>query len=322
MEGLRKLTKAEISAYEAMSWDDLRQEELEAYKEAELENQQQRLTEEEQSKIEEDWAVFMREYAEYSKKRAKEVYGDNIPQPGDVPIEKQLIIPSFELLLPKTIEGLNEEAEKDPFYYIPNNIREHIIHHDYVINLLSYYMTSRIIHYYDNQWETLGFMVEEASSSGLIFRKMYAVHSNYVVLFFNFTDRTEDTMIEDFKKNKKIITYEESKEMKKKIEEIEAKMAIENIDALEQNEDIRVGNAVELDDNETDSVIIDEQSMNFDSSDVNSYVYSTLTVVIICRTDPKRFPVNIAEKLFAVIRYEKFESMPCMFHNMYLLPSC
>lgn len=315
---MNRFTQQDIAAYTTMSWDDIYAEERAAYEE--LDNSGTKsFTEEEQTKLDYNWQQFLTEWREKQRKNKEELqkeWGeDELEENSEF---EKVAINSFDIQLPDTVDGLNKSAEQDVFYYMPAKLRELVIHHKFIMEVLSYYVPLYMVEPSMNEYFTLDYVIEEAKSNGLFYRKLYCVKGNYMVIFFNFSDRTDEVMVKDYKKNKSLMSHDEIEEIEKKIEEMKA--AESESDSEEGDEMEADGIMVDNDVNE--SVKISETLIDIDTSDVNSYIYSNMVVALICTIKVDTLLPYMKGKTLLLIRHEKFAEVGCKFHNIYFLPTC
>jgi hypothetical protein len=148
-----------------------------------------------------------------------------------------------------------------------------------------------------------------------MFRKMHCVKGNYAVVFFNFTNRTDEVMMEDYKRNKEMVMYDEGMVIEKKIEDIETRKIA---DTMEVND-----GTVRIVENESESNIeIKQEDVITNLDDVTDYIYSTMCVAIFYHLEKPSLPPMVRDRTCVIIRWEKYPKIKCKFHNLYFLPSC
>lgn len=319
-----KLTPDQLNTYSKKTWKELEYELNAAYDEVaasdEMETEKNKSLskseKEEMDKVAEtEFQSLLSAYRDVHEKRINEIH-PAFENPKEVAPGKSIKIDKFKLGLPDTLKELNPEAEEDMFYYLPTEIRSAIIFHGYMLEIYSHFLPEYISQPSKNVVETIDFHIEAAKSNGLFFRKMHVVKGNYAVIFYNFTDRTDEVMIEDYKKNAHMMMYDESAMVKKKMNEIEERQAADSI------QDEVEGDMILLDGEQESSVEIKEYEVLFKSEDVSSYLYSSAAIAIFYSLERSSVPNQISDRTAVIIRPEKYPKMRGKFHNMYILPSC
>lgn len=304
-----KMSKEQIQAIKDMSWSDYDKELVDAY--AEAEEEMGKKEQEEVSLDTAEWKDFMRTYAEHRSNKLNDfgIKDGTRPDQGEV----KITVKEFSIGLPDSLDKLDPKSYQDLYYYMPEELREFIVHHDYMIELLSGFLPDYIMQPELNEFETLKYLMEYSYSYGLTFRKMYCIKGSYCCIFFTFTSRTNDTLIEDFKSNSNIMMYEEAIVIEKNINEMEKRKAA----------DARItdGSISLLTGEESSSIKIKGGETIISYQEATEYIYSSLTVMVFYELDKKTIPSRIVEDSAMIIRWEKYPDIRCKFHHLYILPS-
>lgn len=306
----KRMTKDEIQQLRDMSWVEYDKELREAYAEIEPELSGK---EEEINMETEQWQNFLNNYPNLRNNTLSELGLDSTDKKDD---NVSITIQEFTIGLPNSLAKLAKEASSDIFYYIPDQLREFIVHHEYIIELMSNYFPEYIAQPDRREFEPLVYVMEYAYSLGLAFRKMFCVQGEYAAIFLTYTSRTDDTMIQDFKSNANIMLFEESIAIERKIEELEKRKRA--------NEGILDGSITIMEDgnnNGQHNIKIEPQDTVINYQEATEYIYSSLTVLIFFELDKKSLPSIIEDKTAMIIDWNKYPNIMCKFHHMYVLPS-
>lgn len=329
---VRKMLPEEIDRIKKMKWQDIDDELEEAYEEYARENPEQSGNPQvNQDKIMYDeWSQYFKDIASNDTKPFHQILEeeedpeeakDESVKTGGVKDDhkKRIHVDEIKIGLPESLDVLNKDALKDIFYYIPNDIRVYIVHHDFMMEMLSHYMSEYITQPSKNKFEPIGLVIENAKKVGLAYRKMYCVKGKYAVLFLSFSDRIDETMVEDFMLNAEMMMYDEAMEIEKRIEEQEKRDM-----ATDPNIDLLDGSIVRLDgrgeDNEKSSFItIKGHDTILSISETQDYIYSNVNVMIYYELDIETVPQVIKDNTVIVIHHEKYSKMMCKFHCLNVL---
>jgi hypothetical protein len=301
----RKLTPDEIKSIRDLNWSDIDKELREARDEA----GEKEPTEEDIRDFEEGLAQQLPDYQNYVSNRAKDLgYGPSVKEP-----KKTISIKNNSITLQNSLKDFNPEILVDPYLYMPDELRFYVTYHDFMIDLMANYLTDYIMQPSRNKYEKLEFVVEYANSCGLAFRKMYCVNGSYAAVFFTFTDRTNDTMIEDYRISGHMMFHEESVVIKKKIKEIKR---LDDANAPEETYESKD------EANEKEGVIsLPQKDILINMEQTKDYICSTCGILIFYHIDKNSLVSVIKEETAMILRWDKHKNILCKFHSLLVLPN-
>lgn len=356
----RKFTVEEINAYKSQTQDEYDQEVLEAYEEAEEIYHKKFEKAWDEGKI--DKEQFFKFAYEYEKKMREQQDLMGFLGLDEILAEKEkkeqkINIKSFELPFPNVLKELPPEMHSNMFYYTPKEILPYIKHHEFLIDLQSFYKSQYILQPERNEYEALSLIMETALSNGLAFRKMYSIKGNYIVIFFNFSNRMDESMTEDYYANAELMTYEESAKIEQKIMEDRKRKRVqegeENMDEVDEilnrtmnnqgvistSTIINSNNALAPDKplememgrlmadasvrvlyDTNNGVKIKEHQMITSAEKVRDYIYSTVAVVLFCEVEQEAIPKFLRDLDTVILGWEKYPDIRAKFHCMNVLP--
>lgn len=356
----RKLTKEEIDSYKSQTPEEYDTELLEAYDEQEkIFNEKYSRAWDEGKIDQEQFFKFAFEY-EKTMKQQREAMGfvgldDLFAQKQQ---EEQVIkVKGFELSFPISLKNLNPELHTNLFYYTPKDILPYIKNHEFLIDLQAFYRSQYILQPEKNEFESLSFIMETATSNGLAFRKMYSIKANYIVIFFTFTNRMDESMTEDYLANAEFMTYEESAKIERKMTEDKKRKRVqggdENANEREElmsrtmnHQGISATNLIVHSNNAllpskslegemgrlmTDATVrvlydtnngikVKDHEMLTNSEDIRDYIYSTIAIVLFCEIQPETIPKFLRDLDTVILGWEKYPDIKAKFHCMNVMP--
>lgn len=356
----RKFTAEEINAYKSQTADEYDAELLEAYDEEEAIFTQKFEKAWDEGKIDqEQFFKFAYEYEKTMRER-QELMGflglDEILAEHQKN-QQTINVKGFELPFPSALKDLPAEMHSNMYYYTPKEILPYIKNHEFLIDLCGFYKSQYILQPEKNEYETLSLIMETALSNGLTFRKMYSIKGNYVVIFFTFTNRMDESMTEDYFANAELMTYEESSKIEQRIMEERKRKRVqegeENIDEVDEilNRTINNQGAIatstiinstnatmpgkpletEMGRLMTDATVrvlydtnngvkIKDHQMMTHSEDIRDYIYSTIAVVLFCEVQQETIPKFLRDLDTVILGWEKYPDIKAKFHCMNVLP--